>query len=119
MTRSHNDASDEYDEVEYTDNQTPVVEPCNLEHQRMMEEMELTAAEFRKLLMRGFSAHKVMNSGGLKSITVTLVTKENECFLTWDNSRKSNPRIYLRTSCLVAALKQFALALTCDVVFFR
>lgn len=99
-----------------------VVARCNLEDQRTMEETELTVANFRMLLMQGFSAHKVSISGVLKTIHLNLVLKEQsqDCYLTWTPSRKRHPRIHLRTSALVAAIdRSYNHGLTCDAMLFR
>lgn len=102
-------------------NQMLVVARCNLEDQRTMEETELTVANFRMLLMQGFSAHKVSISGVLKNIHLKLVlnAQSQECYLTWTPSRKRHPRIHLRTSPLAASYEHSMSQLICDVVLCR
>ncbi|KAF1322229.1 hypothetical protein FI667_g6349, partial [Globisporangium splendens] len=66
-----------------------------IETRQALENEEVTLASFRALLTEGFSAHKVLITGALKSIQLRLVKTPDECYLTWSPSRKRQPRIQL------------------------
>ncbi|TMW64806.1 hypothetical protein Poli38472_008973 [Pythium oligandrum] len=68
-----------------------------IEEREMQEKEQEMVANFRELLMDGFSAQKVSVSGTLKSIHLLLVFKpeQEDCYLTWTPSRKRQARINL------------------------
>lgn len=50
---------------------------------------------FRELLARGFPALKLTSHGKWKTASFRLILKSNECYLTWEPSRKLHPRLNL------------------------